>query len=51
MKSDITADRQGVSNFQGQLAFLNAQLMSEMEYDAGVLADVQQAQQIVASFL
>ena len=30
---------------------LNSQLMSEEEYNAGVLADVQQARQIVAAFL
>ncbi len=42
---------QGVRRFEGKIQFLNSQLMSEEEYNAGVLADVQQAQQIVAAFL
>ena len=43
--------RQGLARFDGRVMLLNSQLMSEEEYNAGVLADVQQARQIVAAFL
>ena len=43
--------RQGVARFDSRVMLLNSQLMSEEEYNAGVLADVQQARHIVAAFL
>ena len=41
---------EGSRRFDNQVSLVTGQLMSEV-YDAGVLADVQQAQRIVASCL
>lgn len=41
---------EGSRRFDSQVSLVTGQLMSEV-YDAGVLADVQQAQRIVASCL
>ena len=41
---------EGSRRFDGQVSLVTGQLMSEV-YDAGVLADVQQAQRIVATCL
>lgn len=42
--------REGSKRFDNQVSLVTGQLMSEV-YDAGVLADVQQAQRIVATCL